>query len=224
MKMRLIGLSLLFLSALATHAQNHALALSGGTSYIFSIASGENPIGLGSPFEARLGTTFSFEYSYIFKRKLYLNLRTNYSRHNFFDEDAYAFNQETGDVEVGNLDLNVFLFTNSIGIGQLFDLSEIHSMGFEAGATLFYFYKEISESEQVENSRLEIDLDWGSDNLFLGAYLENNHYFQLYNSGNTSLQMLVGLRATMAFKYLTLPNNSPRMVPELFIGIQAYLK
>jgi len=220
--MRFLLTSLLSVFSFWAYAQKHSIAASGGTSYITSF-NGENPIALSSPFEAKLGLSFGIKYSYIFKNKFLINLRVSSTQLSLFDANSAITNGQTGNFEDGPVDLTLYHLTKNLGVGYNFNLNKVYTLGLDVGGTVFYLHRETSESDQVENSYFRVDLDFDTENLFYGVYLENNHYFNVYRSRDTDIHLLAGFRTTAVFDYLR-DHNSPRLLPELFLGVAVHLK
>jgi hypothetical protein len=221
--MRVLITYLLVFCGVWVFAQSHSVALSGGTSYITSF-NGENPISAGSPWEPRLGgLTLSLEYSFTLQNGIFFNVRSNFSQLNLFDEKAILFSEITNDFTIAEQDLYQSFFTNSLGTGYLFEINRVYDLGLEVGGSMFYHYKSVANSDQVSNSRIEIEREWKSDNIYFGVYLENNHYFRIYKSRKTEVHLLTGVRTTTAFDYMR-EENSPRLLPELFLGVELQLK
>lgn len=215
--MRFLLTSLLSVFSFWGYAQKHSIAVSSGASYITSL-NGENPISLGSPFEARLGLSLSVKYNYILKNNFLVTLRVNSTQLSLFDANSSIANGQTGNFEDGPVDLTLHHLTNSFGVGYNFNLTRLYTLGLDAGGTVFYLHRETAESDQVENSYSRVDLDFDTENLFYGVYLENNHYFNVYRSRDTDIHLLAGFRTTAVFDYLR-DDNSPRLLPELFLGV-----
>jgi hypothetical protein len=213
-------LTLIFIAASLTgQAQKHQIALSGGINNINSWDAEEPHFGLGSPYDSQLGYSVSLSYAYIFKNNISLSLRNSLTFLNFQADDWDVFRNENNEVVSADVKLFNQYYHASLGGGYLFQINDRYSINAEAGASVLFYYKQISYSVGYPETHTERKLEWEEGYRSYGIFLAIDHNYRIYKSRKYSLHLTGSLRATHIFNYLPYINDFSRVLPELNIGI-----
>ena len=203
---------------LALYAQVHRIGIHGGINTITSW-NGDPPLGLGSPFDAKLGFTTNLSYTYIFSNNITLNLRNGLTLLNFQVDDWFTLiNQGTESVQA-SVKLQHRLYNANFGAGYLFSISENFSIDVEAGISMLFYYKQVSYAEDYPETRIERKRDWTNEFRFYGVYLAMNSNYLIHRTRKYGVFLTGSIRATQVFDYLKLSQNLNRVIPELNLGV-----